>query len=249
MTRIVAITRAVSPHMAECELTFAGREPIDLGRAVAQHEQYERWLTAHGCTLVHAEAAPEHPDSVFIEDTAFVLDDFAVMTHPGAASRRGEVKGVARALERFREIRWIEPPATIDGGDVLRIGQTLYVGRSTRTNDDAVAQLRAFGCDVVRVDLRGCLHLKSAVTALDDHTLLLNREWVDPFGGFDVIDVEEPHAANVLRIDGTILMSDSHPRTRAKLEERGYRVETLPMSEMEKAEGAVTCCSLIVPVP
>lgn len=231
--------------MAECELTFAGRKPIDIGRAVAQHEGYERWLASHGCAPVHAEAAPDHPDSVFIEDTSIVLDDCAVMTRPGAESRRGEVEGVARTLERYREIRRIEAPATIDGGDVLRIGQTLYVGRSTRTNDDAVTQLRAFGCNVVRVDFRDCLHLKSAVTALDDHTLLINRAWVDPFGGFDAIDVEEAHAANVLRIDGVILMSDSYPRTRAKLEARGYRVEALPMSELEKAEGAVTCCSLI----
>jgi dimethylargininase len=242
----VAITRAISPRFAECELSFLEREPIDLALAETQHARYEAALTSLGYTIVRADPAPEHPDAVFIEDNAVVLDRIAVLTRPGAPSRRGEIAGVARALAPYRPLETIEPPATLDGGDVLLLRDTLYVGLSARTNAAALAQLSDLGCKVVGVEFRGCLHLKSAVTALDERTLLLNPDWVEPFAGFDCIETPEPHAANVLRAGEAIVMSASYPRTRATLEARGFRVVAVPMSEMEKAEGGVTCCSLLV---
>ncbi|HUP49846.1 MAG TPA: dimethylargininase [Thermoanaerobaculia bacterium] len=249
----IAVTRAVSPRIRDCELTFREREPIDPARAAAQHAVYERWIESHGCRIVRAEEAPEHPDGVFVEDTAVVLDEVAVIMRPGAASRRGETGGIARALQRYRAVRSIEEPATMDGGDLLPIGQTLYAGRSRRTNDRAIAQLREIvtplGYSVVPVLLRDCLHLKTAVTAIGARALLYNPECVDAgaFEGLELVAVDplEPGAANVLRIGETLLVSSSHPRTRRLLEERGQRVESLDYDEMEKAEAGVTCCSIV----
>ncbi len=248
---MIALTRALSPRIVECELSFIEREPIDFGRAAAEHEAYEKCLADLGCTVMRIDAAPDHPDGVFVEDAAIVRDDFAIITRPGAESRRGETESVARALERFRPLRRIEAPATVDGGDVLRIGDTLFVGRSQRTNDAGIAQLGAFAGSsshrVVPIEFSGCLHLKSAVTQIAPQTLLANREWVDTaqFGDFEVIDVQEPHAANALRIGETIIMG-SYPRTADVLRLRGFTVRSLDLRELAKAEAGVTCCSLIV---
>jgi dimethylargininase len=162
----IAITRAVSPRISECELTFRDRTPIDYARAAAQHHAYEQALELLGCTIVHAEPLPEAPDGVFVEDAAIVLDDVAVITRPGAESRRCESDSIARLLQAYRPVHFIREPGCIDGGDVLRIGRRLYVGRSLRTNDDGIDQLRAIvtprGYEVVATPFRGCLHLKSA---------------------------------------------------------------------------------------
>jgi dimethylargininase len=243
---MIALVRAVSPRIRECELSFIEREPIDYERAAAQHSEYERCLVSLGCRIEQIAAAPEHPDGVFVEDAAIVLDDIAVITRPGAESRRGEIESVARALEKYRTLRRIARPATIDGGDVLRIGDTLYVGRSQRTNDSAIEQLRTW-CRAVPIDFTGCLHLKSAVTAIGPRTLLANRDWVDTsqFAGFDVIDVEEPHAGNALRLGDTVVIGN-YPRTAAVLRDRGFNVRTLDVSELAKAEAGVTCCSLLI---
>src|SRR5687768_14741896 len=204
----IAITRAVSPRINECELTFRDREPIDPALAAAQHAAYEQWLADQGVRIVHAEAAPQNPDGVFVEDTAIVLDEIAIITRPGAASRRNEVDSVARTLLRYRAVRHITEPAAIDGGDVLRIGHTLYIGRSQRTNDRAFSQLRALvnplGYTVVPTLLRDCLHLKTAATAIGDRTIVFNPDCVEArvFGDVDAIAVDssEPAAANVLRL-------------------------------------------------
>ena len=245
-TRVrIAITRAVSPRIAECELSYIERKPIDFARAAAQHDVYERLLASHGCEIVHVPAAPDMPDSVFVEDTAVVLDEVAIITRPGAESRRGETEGVAKVIERFRPLFRITEPATLDGGDVLFIGERLYIGLSQRTNMEAIRQLNA-----IPVQFEGCLHLKSAVTQIDDETLLVNPRWVDTrqFPGFECIAVDfaEPFAANALRVGDSLLYSASYPRTRRLLEARGCRVEVLDVSEIEKAEAGVTCCSLIV---
>lgn len=246
-----ALVRALSPRIAECELTFAERQPIDSVHASAQHEAYERVLESLGCALVRADDAPEHADGVFVEDAAVVVDEIAVITRPGAESRRGEVDSIARALTPYRAMVRIEAPATIDGGDVLQIGDTLYVGRSSRTNDEGIEQLRGavapFDYNVVAVDFRGCLHLKSAVTAVGDETLLFNPVWVDPIDEFEMIAVDpsEPFSANVLRIDGVILAMAEHPRTADLLGRRGYDVMPVTMGELLKAEAGVTCCSII----
>jgi len=243
----IAITRSVSPRIAECELSYLERQPIDVDRAVRQHDAYERTLSAHGCTIVHAADTPDMPDSVFVEDTAVVLDDLAIIARPGAASRRQETQSVAAVLQRYRPLRYIESPATLDGGDVLVIGQKLYVGISQRTNADAVRQV-----DATAIQFRDCLHLKSAVTLIGDRTLLLNPDWVDAdqFSGFECMEVDpsEPHGANALPLDDALLYSASYPRTRRLLESRGFHVDVVDVWELEKAEAGVTCCSLIFDV-
>jgi len=235
----LAITRAVNPRIAQCELTFLQRRPIDPARAAAQHDVYERLLEAHGCTIVHVADVPEMPDGVFVEDAAIVMDDIVIITRPGAASRRGETESVAEVLERYRPLRRIEAPATLDGGDVLVLDQKMCIGLSQRTNMAAVQQL-----DAIPIRFQNCLHLKSAVTVIGEKTLLLNPDWVDPkqFRGFECISVNasEPFAANALRIGDTILYSASNPRTRRALEMRGFHVEQVDISELEKAEAGVT---------
>lgn len=250
----IAITRAVSRAIDRCELSHLQRRPIDLALARGQHAAYELALREAGCEVRPLAEQPDWPDSVFVEDTAIVLDDVAVATRPGAASRRDEVASVADALAEFREILSIEAPATLDGGDVLRLGKRLYVGASARSNPDGIAQLgrllAPFGYLVEAVPLQGCLHLKSAVTQVADDLLLVNRAWVDPerFPGWHCIAVDpaEPMAANALKIGGRVIVSASWPRTAARLRQAGIDARTVEMSEMEKAEGAVTCCSLII---
>ena len=248
-----AITRAVSPSIARCELSHLARVPIDLELARTQHDNYLRALERAGCDVLVLPAEVELPDSVFVEDVAIVLDELAVLTRPGAMSRRAEVASVADPLRRCRPLQAIEAPATLDGGDVLRIGRTLYVGQSARSNPDGLGQLRdrlaPFGSVVEGVPTRDCLHLKSAVTALSDDSVVLQPAWVDRerFAAFRIIEVDpaEAHAANVLRIGDELIMPASFPRTRQRLLDAGFQVTTVEMSELQKAEGAVTCCSLV----
>jgi len=250
----IAITRAVSAALGDCELTHLERVPIDVEMARAQHREYEQALREAGYVVEHLESTNEMPDSVFVEDIAVVFDELAIITRPGAESRRIETAAVAGALARHRPLHVIEAPGTIDGGDVLVAGKQVFVGLSTRTNDDAVGQmarlLQPHGYKVREVVVHGCLHLKSAVTTLSDDLLLVNPAWIDSgmFDGFALVDVdtEEPMAANALRLDDRVLYSASFPRTAARLERRGLRVERVPASEVAKAEGAVTCCSLIL---
>ena len=253
---LLALTRDVSPAMASCELTHLARVPIDPAVAVRQHRQYEEALERLGCRVEHVPPAPELPDSVFIEDTAVVVDEVAVMSRPGAESRRPEVEAVAMVLRRYRPLATITEPGMLDGGDVLRVGRVLYVGQSGRTNDEGIAQLRGhlapLGYEVRAVRPTGCLHLKTAVTAVSDHAVVLNPAWISPafFDGFDVIAVDplEPFAANVVRVGSAVLTATAFPRTRRILEASGAEVHVVDVSELAKAEGAVTCCSLLLSV-
>ena len=246
-----ALVRSVSRRIAEAELTYLDRQQIDYELAASQHREYEQLLESVVCKIVRVADAPDHPDGVFVEDAAIVLDEVAVITRPGAESRRGEVESVEEVLKRYRSIRIIEAPGTMDGGDILHAGRTLFAGRSTRTNDDGIAQLRAvvepFGYQVTATDFRGCLHLKTAVTAIDDRTLLVNPDWIAGIDGFEMIaiDPSEPFAANVLRVGETLVAMDEHPRTCALLRARGYTVRAAASSEMLKAEAGVTCGSII----
>lgn len=252
----IAITRPVPESLAKCELTHQARVPIDYAVASAQHAQYEETLRSLGCTVRHAPAAHELPDSVFVEDVAIVLDEVAILTRPGAESRRPELATISPILSEVRPVLAIAAPGTLDGGDVLRLGRTLYVGLSTRTNKDGAAQLArltsAHGYGVERVETAACLHLKSAVTALDSSHVLANPEWIDVeifrHQGIDVVNVDpsEPHAANVLHIGRAIIAAASYDRTNAMLRSRGYDVCAVNVSELAKAEAGVTCCSLIV---
>lgn len=250
---LIAVTRPVSPSIAQCELTHLARQPIDVARAAAQHAAYERLLAELGATLVSVPAAPELPDAVFVEDTALVLDELAVLTRPGAASRRAELPAVAAVLGCYRRVLELQPSATLDGGDVLRMGRVLYVGRSARSNQEGIDQLATllspFDYEVRAVAFQGCLHLKSAVTAVAERLLLLNPAWVDPAAipGCEILPVapQEPYGANGLRIAGSVVYSAQYPRTRDRLLARGLEVAPVDCSELAKAEGAVTCCSLL----
>ncbi len=246
----VAITRDVSPSITQCELTHLVRTPIDYERACSQHRQYRRVLASLGCSIIELPANASYPDSVFVEDTAVVLDDVAVITRPGAESRRGETEAIAEVLSRYRSVVKIEAPATLDGGDVLVLEDRFYVGMTPRSNEAALDQLRRLtGREVTGVRVDGCLHLKSAVTRVSRDALLVNREWVDvaPFAGWRLIDVEEPFGANALLVDDLVLYPRAFPRTLAKLD--GIDVRLVDADELAKAEGGVTCCSLILNVP
>jgi dimethylargininase len=249
----IAITRGVSPAIADCELTHLDRRPIDFQTARAQHHAYQETLRALGCEVLSLPPDPALPDSVFVEDTAVVLDELAVLTRPGAPSRRPETAATADALRPYRPLVRIAPPGSMDGGDVLRVGRTVYVGLTARTNQAAIDQLATSLSPhdyVVRaVPVRGCLHLKSAVTQVAAETLLCNARWVDPaaFAPLHVLEVErgEPYAANGLLIEGRVLYPTTFPATRRRLEGRGIAVVLVDVSELQKAEGAVTCCSLV----
>jgi len=250
---MIAITRDVSPSLAGCELSFVQRTAIDIDRAVAQHHAYRDALAALGCRVITLPAQADMPDAVFVEDVAIVLDEVAVMTRPGAASRRGERDSVADALAPWRPLLRIQAPGTLDGGDVLRVGRSIYVGQAARSNADGISQLRAllspFGYDVHAVPTHGCLHLKSAVTLVTGDTLLIQPAWIDAavFAGYRCIEVDpgEEHAANALRIGDGVIHPACFPRTRRRLEDAGVRVVPVDISELQKAEGAVTCCSLV----
>ncbi len=250
----IAITREISPRFNECEITHIERTPIDVDRARVQHHDYVNALKQLGCTVVELPAEADLPDSVFVEDTAFILPEVAVITRPGADSRKPETESVIPALSPYIKLVHVREPATVDGGDVLVLGKNIYVGLSSRSNRAAINQLNELlqdqGYQVLGVELHDCLHLKSAVTRLDDKTLLINKNWVDTqhFKDFEWIEVDpaEPYAANCLPIGETVIFPISFPKTRAKLEERGYKVLTVDVSELAKAEGAVTCCSLII---
>ncbi len=252
----IAVMRGVPPTLADCELTFRGREPIDLDRAAAQHAAYAGLLRSLGLEVVDVPADPAFPDCCFVEDVAVVLDEVALLTMPGAPSRRGELPAVEAALTRFRPIERTELPATLEGGDVLRVGRTLFVGRSARTNEAGIARLAAvaepLGYRVRPVAVTGCLHLKSAVTALDDERLLAHPAWIDtsPFTGLGIVAVDpvEPDAANVLRVGGLVVADPAFPRTIDRVAELGYGVRTLDVSEFRKAEAALTCKSLLLAV-
>ena len=253
---IIAVTRPVSATINHCELTHLNREPIDLERARQQHATYERALEAAGCAIVRLEEAAELPDSVFVEDTAIVFDEVAFVTRPGAETRRPETPPVAELLRRYRSVRQIEAPAIVDGGDVIVAGRAVFIGQSRRTNDAAVAQLRRtlepLAYEIHTVPVTGCLHLKSAATAVGENRLLINPAWVErkAFAGLDLIEIDplEPSAANVLRIGPELICANRFPRTCERLEHEGFVVHAVDLTELAKAEGAVTCCSLIFPI-
>ncbi|OFV92449.1 MAG: dimethylargininase [Acidobacteria bacterium RIFCSPLOWO2_12_FULL_65_11] len=251
---LVAITREVSLAIGRCELTHLRRETIDVERVRAEQRAYEAALAVAGCRVERLEAGPDMPDSVFVEDTAIVFDELAILARPGAESRRTETPAVATALRRYRPLCTIEAPGTVDGGDVLVVGRRVFVGRSRRTNEAGIDQMQCalepHGYQVEPVDVSHCLHLKSAVTAVGDGLLLTNPAWVPPgpFRSFDRIEVhpDEPWAANALWVGDGVIYPAAWPRTGERLETRGVKVCTVEASELAKAEGAVTCCSLIL---
>ena len=251
---MLALVREVSPQLDRCELTHLERATIDAPRAARQHRDYAQAVQALGCALEWLPPLPNSPDGVFVEDTAVVLAEIAVVTRPGATSRRGETPSVATALAQRAGVSLIAEPGCLEGGDVLHIGRTLHVGASGRTNAAGVAQLAAlldpYGYRVAPVSLAGCLHLKSACSFIPPDVVLVNPHWVDPatFGPLRVIAVDErePHAANTLTIGSTTLVSAAYPHTRRRLEAAGVGTRVVDVSELHKAEGGLTCMSLLL---
>lgn len=238
--------------MADC-LRMHDGPAIDGALALRQHAGYRQMLERCGATVHALPAAPRLPDCVFIEDTAIVLDELAVICSMGHASRRNEPAGVEPALARYRELRRIEVPATIDGGDVIRIGRQLLVGQSQRTNAAGIEALRTIvgplGYSVEAIAVTGCLHLKSACTALPDGRLLANPAWLfeKHLASYDIVPVpeEEPDGANVALAGDTVCAAAGHPRTADLIGRLGFRLETTDLSEFAKADGCVTCLSLL----
>jgi dimethylargininase len=251
-SRLVAITHVPSPNLHAGERTYVGHTPIDAALAARQHERYQDALRECGVSVLVLEENRDLPDCVFVEDTAIVLDEVAVMMSMGAESRRGEPPAIEAALRRYRPIEHVRLPATIDGGDVVRAGRALYVGASPRTNAAGIAALRQvlarFGYSVTAVPIHGCLHLKSACSALPDGRFLVNSDWIDvsplPVGQLVPVPPAEAWAGDVLTIDSTIIASDAFPQT-IELLGGGFRVIPVPVSEFAKAEGGVTCLSLV----
>jgi len=250
---LTAITRAVSPAIVHCELSFIDRKPIDLATAQQQHHAYEKLLGKLGARVMALPAEPDLPDSMFVEDPAIVLDELAVILPLGTETRRREAPSLAQALAKFRKLEYVSLPGTLEGGDILRIGRKLFVGLTKRSNAEGIRQLAAIlaphNYEVIAIPVTGCLHLKSAVTHLNGNALLANRAWFNtrPLTGYEWIDVDpaEPHAANALALAGTIIFPASFPRTRARIEARGFQVTLVDISELQKAESGLTCSSLI----
>lgn len=254
MTRL-ALTRPISASFAHCELTYLERIPIDLERARREHAEYEAILASLGWSVVRLPVLDDQPDAVFVEDAAIALDGVAVVAPMGAASRVGESRTVEEALRRYLPVRRLTPPATLDGGDVLRAGRRVFVGLSRRTNAAAAEQLRtmlaSYDYDVVPVTVRGALHLKSACSIVGEQMLLVNPDWVDltPFTGMKLlaVDATEALGASVLFVDGHVVMPNGFPRTRRLLAEQSLTVHDLDLSEIRKAEGGPTCLSILLP--
>jgi len=226
---------------------------VDVALARSQHDGYHSALEAGGFATMTLPADEAHPDSVFVEDTAVVVGGRALVTRPGHPDRRGESEAVTNALRGMLEVHEMEAPATLDGGDVLQVGRAVYVGRSGRTNAAGIAALGRFvapmGRRVIPIEVRAVLHLKSAATAIDPHTVLVWPDGVDiaAFDGLRIVAVPgpDPEAANVVRLpDGAILAGEAHPETAALLEGIGHRVVTVDVSEFAKADGGLTCLSL-----
>ena len=250
-----AFTRAVSPRIAECQLTHLDRVPIDPARAAQQHAGYEEILADAGYEIVRLPDLPDDPDAVFVEDTALLLDGHAIITRPGAASRIGETDSTAQGLAAHFQLHLVQS-GYLEGGDVLRIGQRIYVGLSTRTDSAGVDALDGIvsplGYELIRASAGACLHLKTGATfaGLDGTglpILLYDPATIDPsqFAGVEPVAVVEPAAANCLRAGGRLVIPAGSPRTAGMLRDRGFEVVEADVSELQKAEAGVTCMSLI----
>lgn len=251
---IIALVRPISQSIADCQLTHLNRQPIDLERARRQHAEYVTALTNNGCQVLKLPQLDDCPDAVFVEDTAIVLPEVAIITRPGAVSRQPETSSMATALQQFRTLKHIDQPAAcIDGGDVVVDDKTIYVGLSSRSNHAAIEQLAEltgpFGYKVKGVALRDCLHLKTAVTRIAPGVFVGNPDWYESSsmpGQHIEVDPQEPFGANTVELDGVLLRAKEHPASNQRIADFGGNIVTVAADELAKAEGAVTCCSVLI---
>ncbi|MDP6444742.1 MAG: hypothetical protein QGG36_24865 [Pirellulaceae bacterium] len=251
---MIALTHLPSPHIDACQRTFVDHFPVDYDAACSQHADYRRLLGELGADVRTSTANLNYPDCVFIEDVAVALDELLVVASMGSNSRALEPLGVLDELQTLREVERVEQPATIEGGDVLKVGRDLLVGRSARTNQlgvDALSRIaRRRGYRVTSIDVLDCLHLKTACTALPDGRLLVNPTWLNPadLGDFECIMTLEPEpwGANTLSIDGLVVLAREHEATAELIEKCGFEIRRVDISEFAKAEGGVTCLSLLI---
>jgi dimethylargininase len=254
---LVALVREPSASLADCELSYLDRTPIDLNKTRVQHAGYCAALRAAGAEIRVLPALDHLPDAAFVEDTAVVVDEVAILGALGVGSRAAEAAAIVAELEAYRPVRRLDrPDATLEGGDVLRIGRTVYVGRSGRTNEAGFEALRrlleplGYGVRVVAVE--GCLHLKTGCTSAGDGIVVVNPSWVSgrlfQEDGLTVIPVvpSEPWAANVLRVGGTLLVPAGNTATAGRLRAAGLKPVEIDIGEFQKAEAGLTCLSLLV---
>ncbi|MDJ0962543.1 MAG: dimethylargininase [Acidimicrobiia bacterium] len=255
MTVPIAFVRGVPDSFVHA-IARGGAPHIDVVNARSQHTEYCRALSDAGYAVELIAADEAHPDCPFLEDAAVVLSGVAIAARPGAESRRGEVPPVAEAVGRHRELRTIEPPGTVDGGDVLWIGDRIYIGRSERTNDDGIAQFARFAAEVglstFSVDVHDVLHLKSAVSYLGEDTVLIAPGCADPnvFAQFRIIEkaADETHRASTLVLgERRVLMTTTASATMRRVADAGFDVVPIDMSEFQAADGGLTCLSILLP--
>ena len=248
-----ALLRSPSPALTECQLLHLPRGRLDFATALRQHQAYAAALAEAGVAVTTLPAEAHLPDAVFVEDTAVLLDEVAILCRPGTPSRVAEVTLIRPAIAFLRTVDAIQAPGTLEGGDVLRVGRTLFVGRSTRTNPEGIRQLRALVAphryEVTEVAVRGALHLKTGITAPAPGLMVANPAWIDlaAFRPFEVVPVpaDEPWGANVLPLNDLVLVAAAAPRTAALLRDRGLEVRLVDISELQKAEAGLTCLSLV----
>jgi dimethylargininase len=250
---LMALTRGVSSSIGNCQLTFLERECIDTAKAIQQHQAFIRCLEGMNVHVIPLREMDELPDAVFVEDTAIVVDEVAVVARMGARQRQPEVESMASALSEFFPLRFIEPPGTLEGGDVVRVGRTLYVGLSGRTNREGIAQLGCilapFDYQVRPVEVRRCLHLSTGCSYLGRNIILANPAWIDvtQFEGFEIINVPapEPWAANTISKGNQVLCASAFTQTHALLEELNFSLLKTDISELTKTEAGLSCMCLI----
>jgi dimethylargininase len=251
---MLALTHLPSPNMQQCQRTYIAHDSIDYNHALLQHENYCQTLRNLGAKVQTLGVNLPLPDCVFIEDTVIVLDELAILCSMGTESRRLEPPGIEAELRKYRHVEEITLPATIEGGDVLRVGRQLLVGISSRTNRVGISALRSIvqphGYTVTPIPVHGCLHLKTACTALDESRLLINPNWIDatPLCNFELqpIPPTEPFAANILPLAGRICIAAGHVKTADLLDKLGFDIQPIDLSEFAKAEGGLTCLSILL---
>jgi len=243
------LTHVPSPSLQECELTFVESKPINIEKAAREHKNYCRVLEQCGARVITLDVNRLLPDSVFVEDPVVVFDEVAILTSMGVESRRREGSALEIFFRHYRDVKHISLPAKIEGGDVLKIGRSVFVGQSSRTNSAGIEALATIieplGYNVIPVRVNGCLHLKTGCTALDKESVVLNPQWVDvaPFQAYRLIETlpQEPFGANILPINDTICMNAAFPKTIDVIRSLGYNVITIDIAEFIKAEAGLTC--------